>query len=186
MALTYFKRYRMEFDLLHTPIDMPQFAAGYRGLPWREALLEAHAEAKYNSFRFELDANVFPCLGDREGCRRLMNDIVCRGGFVPEATWLLAHQPAGAGRPHFCGTIQGLTDSGGYGSIQNVGIISSHRGLGLGACLLSLALDGFKRAGLVRACLEVTAQNTGAIRLYHRLGFRTTKTVYKAAEVAYA
>lgn len=186
MALTYFKRYRMEFDLaqpLPAPCDAP---AGYRCLPWRDSLLEAHAEAKFHSFRFELDANVFPCLGEREGCRRLMSDIAFREGFVPEATWLLVHQPAGEPRPDYCGTVQGMTDGGGFGSIQNLGIIASHRGHGLGTVLLNLALNGFRRAGLRRAYLEVTAQNTGAIRLYQRVGFRTTKTVYKAAEVAYA
>jgi ribosomal protein S18 acetylase RimI-like enzyme len=32
--------------------------------------------------------------------------------------------------------------------------------------------------------LEVTAQNDGAIRLYRRLGFRRTKTIYKAVQDA--
>jgi GNAT superfamily N-acetyltransferase len=186
MALTYFKRYRMEFDLADIPSAVPPLPAGYDCLPWNDDLLDAHAEVKYHSFRFELDANVFPCLGERDGCRRLMSDIACRGGFVPEATWLLAHVRPGLSRPEYCGTIQGITDGGRFGSIQNVGILVPHRGLGLGTCLLYRALDGFRRAGLDRAYLEVTAQNTGAIRLYHRVGFRTVKTVYKAAEVAYA
>jgi ribosomal protein S18 acetylase RimI-like enzyme len=67
-----------------------------------------------------------------------------------------------------------------------VGVIPEHRGQGLGTVLLFQALRGFKQAGLRRAFLEVTAQNTGAVRLYERLGFKTTKTVYKAAEVAFA
>jgi ribosomal protein S18 acetylase RimI-like enzyme len=45
---------------------------------------------------------------------------------------------------------------------------------------------GFRDAGIRRVYLEVTAQNTGAVRLYQRLGFRLIKTVYKAADVAYA
>ncbi|MEO8498398.1 MAG: GNAT family N-acetyltransferase, partial [Planctomycetota bacterium] len=57
---------------------------------------------------------------------------------------------------------------------------------GLGTHLLHRALRGFKEAGLTKAYLEVTAQNTGAVKLYHRLGFRRAKTVYKAADVAYA
>lgn len=186
MALTYFKRYRMEFDLAHPPVEPSPLPPDYRCLPWRDALLDAHAEVKFHSFRFEIDTNVFPCLGEREGCRRLMSDIAMREGFVPEATWLLEHQPVGEPRPLYCGTVQGMTDGGGFGSIQNLGILASHRGRGLGTVLLSLALEGFRRAGLHRAYLEVTAQNTGAIRLYHRVGFRTIKTVYKAAEVAYA
>jgi ribosomal protein S18 acetylase RimI-like enzyme len=48
------------------------------------------------------------------------------------------------------------------------------------------SLQGFRDAGLERAYLEVTAQNTAAFRLYLRLGFRKVKTVYKAADVAFA
>jgi ribosomal protein S18 acetylase RimI-like enzyme len=184
MGLTYFKRYRMEFDLsgpLYTPPELP---AGYLAKPWQDSLLDAHAEAKYESFCIELDANVFPCLGQREGCRRLMREIAYRQGFLGEATWLM--QRCQDGEVQSCGTIQGVRDSQGYGAVQNLGITPSHRGQGLGTHLLFYALRGFQGAGLQRAFLEVTAQNVGAVRLYRRLGFRCVRTVYKAGEVAYA
>lgn len=187
MALTYFKRFRMEFDLLRQPIAAPQLPEGYRALEWSESILELHAEAKYLSFCYELDANVFPCLADREGCRRLMKEISGRENFVPAATWLLVwRSPTRPARLDPCGTIQGLHDQQGYGAIQNLGVTRAHRGRMLGAYLLCKALDGFRASGMQRAYLEVTAQNTGAVRLYQRLGFRVVKTVYKAAEVAYA
>ena len=71
MDLTYFKRYRMEISVAEgaTPAPLPP---GYRLIGWEPALLEAFAEAKYHSFRQEIDANVFPCLGELDGCRRLM------------------------------------------------------------------------------------------------------------------
>ncbi len=185
MGITYFKRFRMERDLAQPLFQLPAASPGYRLVPWDDSLLDAHAEAKYQSFCFELDANVFPCLGERDGCRRLMHEIRGRKGFVPEATWLAVWQPPGRGKPEYCGTIQGLRDDRQCGSIQNVGIAPDHRGQGLGTFLMYHALDGFTRAGLRRASLEVTAQNVGAVRLYRRLGFRTVKTVYKAVEVAY-
>ena len=43
--------------------------------------------------------------------------------------------------------------------------------------------DCYREAGFTRVYLEVTAQNSGAVRLYRRLGFRQTKVVFKAAEV---
>lgn len=186
MALTYFKRFRMEFDLVRQTFEPPELPEGYQALAWSESLLELHAQAKYLSFCFELDANVFPCLADREGCRRLMREISQRENFVPEATWLLVRRPARPSRLEACGTIQGLRDSQGCGAVQNLGVTRAHRGRMLGAFLLCKALEGFRETGLARAYLEVTAQNTGAVRLYQRLGFRVVKTVYKAADVAYA
>jgi len=66
-----------------------------------------------------------------------------------------------------------------------VGIVPEYRGRGLGSILLAKALHGFRQAGALRAHLEVTSQNEGAIRLYRRLGFTKARTVYKVVEEAY-
>jgi ribosomal protein S18 acetylase RimI-like enzyme len=186
MGVTYFKRYRMEIDLTGAIFESPDLPEPYALLPWHTRLMEAHAEAKYQSFCLEIDANVFPCLGERDGCVRLMREITRREGFVSGATWLLVSRDELGRNDEFCGTVQGIRDTKSYGAVQNLGITPVHRGRGLGTVLLHHALHGFRRAGLRRAYLEVTAQNLGAIRLYERLGFRRVRTVYKAAEVAYA
>lgn len=209
MGVTYFKRFRMEIELppgycasedrsitgiashsassaYNNSYPTKPEQQGYSLLAWSPKLLEAHADVKFRSFRFELDANVFPCLGDREGCYKLMGDISRREGFVPEATWLVQYWPETATRPDLCGTIQGISDGQGLGAVQNIGVTPSHRGRGIGSMLVKAALTGFAAAGCRRVFLEVTAQNSGAVRLYERLGFRITKTVYKASEVAYA
>lgn len=185
MGLTYFKRYRMEISLTGRLFSPPELPEGYLLRPWEEDLLEAHADVKYRSFSLEIDANVFPCLGEREGCQRLMAEITRRESFVCGSTWLLQFTTSADGRRENCGTIQGVRDRNGMGAVQNVGVAPDHRGRGLGTLLLYRALNGFRDAGLRRASLEVTAQNSGALRLYHRLGFHRVKTVYKAAEVAY-
>ena len=227
MESAYYKRFRMEFDLTRARLG-PDLPVGFRMVRWNTALIDAHARTKYACFRDEIDAVVFPCLGDLEGCRRLMREISNKAGFSPCATWLVArggtpadpHQP---GTPHsglesqtssrgvlekassrgvleqpssrgvleqpssrcvlqWCGTIQGVVDAEGNGSIQNVGVVPSLRGLGLGSCLIEQALAGFQRLGLRRAFLEVTADNKPAVRLYHRLGFRTVRTIYKTVD----
>ena len=204
MDLTYFKRYRMEISLPGRNLQAP-VPDGYRLRPWDPSLLEEHARAKYQSFCGEIDAVVFPCLGELNGCRRLMNEISRKPGFLPETTWLVEclhcvadrhgvangqyveNDCAGNGRSlGYCGTVQGIRDRQGLGSIQNLGIVPEHRDAGLGTALLFAALRGFREAGLDRVYLEVTAQNQGAIRLYRRLGFQVIKTVYKAVEVAYS
>ncbi len=184
MGLTYFKRFRMETEL---PIrwQIPSLPRGFRFVPWSPALLATHAEAKYQSFRGEIDANVFSCFCEYDGCYRLMNDIIRKDGFLPLATWLIARDVPmddGSVETVYCGTIQGLRDRTGFGAVQNLGVVPEYRGYGLGSCLLLKALDGFYRSGLDRAFLEVTAQNEGAIRLYRRLGFLKARTVYKAVE----
>ncbi len=176
--ITYFKRFRMEIDLFD-PLPVPELPDGFFWVPWDGALLEVHAEVKYQSFHDEIDAVVFPNLSCRQGCTYLMGEITRRPGFIPEATWLAA---CTAG---YCGTVQGIRDRSGLGAIQNLGVLPAYRGHGLGRALLLKALDGFRRIGLGRAFLEVTAQNEAAVRLYRRLGFRFRKTVYKAVDTTH-
>jgi len=173
MAITYYKRFRMEIDL-DEPAATTILPRSFTWVSWEESLLEEHADVKYHSFFGEIDAYVFPCLGDRNGCRRLMCEIRRKPGFLPGATWLIA---SGGG---YVGTVQGIMDHGPIGAIQNVGVIPSYRGLGLGTALVRRALAGFSQAGLRRAYLEVTAENVAAVQLYRNVGFRRAKTLYKA------
>jgi ribosomal protein S18 acetylase RimI-like enzyme len=175
MSVTYFKRFRMEIDLERVP-QTPELPQGCYWVPWRRQIMEFHAQVKYRCFADELDATIFPCLGDRDGCQRLMQDISSRRGFIPEATWLVG-SPTG-----YIGTVQGVVDRAAMGMIQNLGVIPEARSQGIGGALLIRALHGFKEAGLRRGMLEVTAQNTVAVRLYRRIGFRKARTVYKAVE----
>lgn len=175
MSVTYFKRFKMEVDLYAVP-SVPALPEAYLWVPWEDALLDRHAEVKFGSFHDEIDAAVFPSLGDRNGCLALMQEIRRKTGFLPGATWLL--NCAGT----FCGTVQGIRDPSGVGSIQNLGVLPAYRGRGLGTALLLKALEGFRSYGLGRAYLEVTAQNASAVQLYRRVGFRCRKTLYKAVD----
>lgn len=189
MGVTYFKRFRMEMPLRGVRIECEPLPDGYELVPWHSSLLEAHADVKYRSFLGEVDSRVFPCLGDADGCLRLMREITHKTGFCAEATWLLMHRMPYVGRVDYCGTVQAIVTQERFGrtvgGIQNLGITPEHRGRGLGTRLLFQSLAAFVSAGVRRASLEVTAQNSRALDLYHELGFRRSKTVYKAVEVAY-
>jgi GNAT superfamily N-acetyltransferase len=182
MDLGYYKRFRMEIRLADLDLTPPPVADCYRFLPWQPSLLEAFARAKYRSFRDEIDANVFPCLAAFSGCRRLMNEIAHKPGFLPDATWLVVYAPEARSRPEYCGTVQGVRDQHGLGALQNLGVAPEHRRAGLGASLLVRCLAGFRQAGVPRVYLEVTAQNQAAIRLYRRIGFAPIRIIYKAVE----
>jgi GNAT superfamily N-acetyltransferase len=187
MAVTYIKRYRMEVRLERVPAeawcDVPE---GFVLLPWDVSLRTMHADVKWESFRDEMDVHVFACLGDREGCRRLMREISGRKDFIPEATWLACRTSEFSSPPQACGTVQGLMSSGKEGAIQNLGVHPQFRDLRIGRALLSAALRGFAAVGCRYAHLEVTALNTSAIRLYQRFGFQRVETLFKVSEVQFA
>jgi mycothiol synthase len=164
------------------PVVSP-LPSGFEFLPWQESLREAHARAKYESFREEMDTNIFSCLGSDEGCRRLMRDISFRDGFLPEATWLLVQRSLERKAARPSGTIQAIRVGPRTAAIQNVGVVPEFRGLGLGSWLVIRSLEGMRQAGYEVGQLEVTAHNLGAIRLYERMGFRLGKVVYKSADI---
>ena len=184
MNLQYVKRYRMELDLRkwqRLPIALP---LDYRLVAFDPALSSVHAEVKFRSFRDEIDAQLFPCLGELTGCLRLMSEIEQRDGFLPQSTWLVRYVSPVSSKSEWCGTIQAVRTHRTKASIQNIGVSPHHRGLGLGSALILSSLLGLQKVGVPMACLEVTAENDRAIRLYRRIGFRSVRTLYKSVELA--
>ncbi|MCY2962460.1 MAG: GNAT family N-acetyltransferase [Planctomycetota bacterium] len=183
MGLTYYKRLRLEFELAGARLPEPFLPSGYEWVPWSLSLLERHAVTKFASFRSEVDSQIFPCLGARDGCLNLMSEIAQRATFVPQATWLISCRfPDGT--VDDCATIQGLVQAGQWGAIQNVGVVPEYRGHGLGRALMFQCLRGFQQARVPRVYLEVTASNSAAVQLYRSVGFCLAKTTYKAVERA--
>ena len=172
--LRHFKRFRMERPLVGRAELLP-LPAGFFVVPWDERFVDIHGDVKYRSFADEVDTVIFPNLASVTGCRLLMRAIRDCLGFCPRATWLVA------GPDGYCGTVQGVLHPTGVGVIQNLGVTPECRGLGLGAVLLARAVAGFAACGARTAALDVTADNTAAVRLYRKFGFRATKTTYLAA-----
>lgn len=180
--LQYFKRYRMEIRLENASIPSAILPEGYVWREWDRSDVERHALTKFRSFRDELDAEVFSCLGEYYGCLRLMSDISQQENFLAAATWLISF--IGKDQlPQDCGTIQGIGVSEQLGSIQNIGVVPEHRGLGLGRALVIKCLEGFRTERVKRVVLEVTASNSPAVELYQSLGFRITRTMYRISPI---
>ncbi|MEM6654173.1 MAG: GNAT family N-acetyltransferase [Planctomycetota bacterium] len=182
MSLTYYKRYRMEARPASFARRGGSLPDGYRFVAWSGSLVDDHAEAKHESFRGELDGRVFECLSRREGCRELMAKIASKDAFLPEVTWLIEYV-AGPHKREPCGTIQGTRVTPRMGAIHNVGVTPLHRGRGLGAALVVMAMQGFLQAGVPKVYLEVTAENEAAVQMYKKLGFRRVRTLYKAVDL---
>ena len=60
MRTTYFKRLRMEINLRRVDLPEPVLPEGYEWRAWHPVLIEAHARVKWESFRSEIDALLFP------------------------------------------------------------------------------------------------------------------------------
>jgi ribosomal protein S18 acetylase RimI-like enzyme len=183
LTAIYFKRFRMQFDLLSQQIPQPNCSSEIMFAEWDEKLLVMHGMCKWESFRREMDVNVFPCLGERDGCKRLMRDISQKDAFVPEATWLAIGKDTNPKNLVAVGTIQGLRTNATHGAIQNIGVIPSFRGKGIGRELIRRALQGFQSQGCRYVTLEVTVHNLGAIKLYESIGFQKSEIVFKVGSL---
>lgn len=60
--------------------------------------------------------------------------------------------------------------------IDVLAVVSSSRGMGIGTALMQKAEEKAESEGKRMMSLGVIAENDGAIRLYERLGYRTTRT----------
>lgn len=169
----------MQIDLRRQRLPTPTIPRGYRWVPWRSLLLERHAQVKWQSFRGDMDGQVFPCLSQLDGCRRLMKEITSQSTFCANATWLLVYQPESQWPAADCASIQGIARRGNIGAIQNVGVVPEHRGLGLGRAIVLQALQGFRFTGLQYGFLEVTASNQPAVCLYRSLGFEVCDVLFR-------
>lgn len=184
MPIQYIKRYQMAFDLTKQNLPTAVLPGDFIWVPWKESLAEAHARVKYESFCNDMDGSLFPSFSTLEGCRRLMDVITSRSGFLPGTTWLIAYAPNPQDNPVYCATIQGIRHSPESGGIQNVAVAPNFRRRGLGEVLVRKALHGFRQAGVKKVALEVTAENTTAVNLYLRIGFQMLQTVYKESSVS--
>ena len=150
--------------------ELPQ---SYRWVGWDHATAASHANVLFRAFANELDSQIFPSFRSFDTCLELIDDIRSRVGFLEPATWLIAREQ------EFVGAVQGVINSYGDGAIQNVAVLPTDRNRGLGRCLMIKALRGFRKAGIRRSTLEVTATNNCALRLYRGLGYVRTKTLIK-------
>ena len=74
------------------------------------------------------------------------------------------------------GALVGRVDHG-RGFVDDLGVLKEQRGRGIGAALLDTAFAAFEQRGLARARLNVDAGNeTGAVRLYERVGMRMVRS----------
>ena len=168
----------MQLDL-RSRLEAPELPDGYQYVPWQPQFQERHAQVQWRAFRDDVDGQLFHCLSNLAGCRRLLRDMVHHSQFSEQVTWLVQFRPSPDWPADDCAMIQGLMRTGRTGAIQNVGVVPEHRGYGVGRAVLLRALHGLRSCGARRATLEVTASNHHAVRLYLTLGFQVMRVLYR-------
>jgi mycothiol synthase len=93
--------------------------------------------------------------------------VFARQGFDASLLWVATEAGEVVG-VNICGWKQW----GDWGWVGSIGVLSSHRGRGIGEALLRTSFAEFWRRGERRVALGVDADNPDATRLYERAGMR--------------
>lgn len=182
MSIQHVKRLQMVFDFTKTKLADPELPPGFLFVSWNRSLLETHANIKYQGFRNDSDGKIFPTFRSYDRCLSLMQAIADSPSFLPEATLLIAFKyqdGESKGLFEYVANIQGMRHATDVGAIQNVAVLPDFRNRKIGRALVLGSLQGFRDAGVERVTLEVTADNSHAVRLYQHIGFTTYKVYFR-------
>jgi ribosomal protein S18 acetylase RimI-like enzyme len=152
--------------------QLPESAAGsmYRFVNWNEERQEESARLIAAAYEGHVDSTINDQYRSFGGAKRFLTNIVqypgC-GSFF---------EPASVAAEDSSGTIVGLSlgslIANDTGHITQICVSPELQGKQIGYELMRRSLLAFHEAGCEKTSLTVTASNTGAIRLYQRMGFR--------------
>jgi ribosomal protein S18 acetylase RimI-like enzyme len=133
------------------------------------------AELVFGAYHNHVDAAINDQYGSLAGATRLLDNILhyqgC-GEFLEQVSKVAIHRSTGK----LAGVLTVTAVRSDTAHIPQIAIARALQGIGLGTALLASAFDDLVRAGYQRVSLTVTDANTGAVRLYERLGFKTFRT----------
>jgi ribosomal protein S18 acetylase RimI-like enzyme len=143
--------------------------------PWERSLDRPAAQLIYITYRHHVDALINDQYASESGAARLIENIVQHrgcGDAVPGASRVALHRATGklagllaitAVRPHTA-------------HIPQIAVAPEFQGVGLGSEMMAAGFGECQRQGFEEVSLTVTDSNSGAVRLYERLGFETFRT----------
>jgi len=152
----------------------PAAEAGVAFERWSEAHIEGIGVLIARAYETHLDSSINDQYRSVAGARRFLQNIVqypgCGAFHAPAA--MMAFEPA-SGR--LCGVSLTSLVAPSVGHITQICVLPERRGRGIGSELLWRSIQAFLERGSDAISLTVTAANTGAVRLYERIGFRTIR-----------
>ncbi|MEJ2010091.1 MAG: GNAT family N-acetyltransferase [Acidobacteriota bacterium] len=164
----------------HPPAASRRESAGQRSVPagdfsfepWERKHDREAAQLLHHVYLNHIDAAINDQYCTVAGTTRLVESIVRHrgcGDYLQRASIAAIHRST-----RKLAGILGLTAvRPGTAHVPQIAIATSYQGLGLGSAMLRSAFDKLAREGFSEVSLTVTTLNSGAVRLYERLGFRT-------------
>ena len=143
-----------------------------RFFPWEERFQEDIAHLVSAAYRGHVDSEINDQYRTIPGARNFLMNIVkypgC-GTFSPPSSLVAVDERSG----RVCGVCLASLVSPLSGHVTQLCVLPGIRGARLGYELLRQTLLRLIDAGCATASLTVTSSNSGAIRLYHAVGFKS-------------
>ena len=155
--------------------DAPWVREGIELIPWQKRFNDDAAEMLYQSYRQHVDALINDQYASVMGATRLIENIFQNQGcgeFLTRASRMAVHRST----QQLAGILTVTRVRPRTAHIPQVGVGPSFQGLGVGTALMQAAFQDLAEEGFEQVTLTVTDANSGAVRLYQRLGFETFKT----------
>lgn len=142
--------------------------------PWDRRYDREAAQLLHHVYRSHIDAAVNDQYCSITGATHLVESIVRHrgcGDYLPQASIAAVHVSTGK-----LAGILGLTAvRPGTAHIPQIAVAAGYQGIGLGSAMMRASFEKLARAGFAEVSLTVTTLNSGAVRLYERLGFQTLR-----------
>lgn len=144
-------------------------------IPWQKKFNNDAAKMLFESYQEHVDALINDQYASELGATRLVENIFHNQGcgeFLPRISRMALHRPSQA----LAGILTVTRVQAATAHIPQVGVGPAFQGLGLGTAMMEQAFEDLRQDGFEQVTLTVTDSNSGAVRLYERLGFETFKT----------
>ena len=186
-----YSSYRRRFMSLSLPQWHPQAPSGYMpsAPAWRAApsldefwitpcdkkYAREAAELLYGAYHDHIDAAINDQYISLAGATRLLDNILHHQGcgeFLEQVSKVAIHRRT----RKLAGVLTVTAVRCDTAHIPQIAVARMLQGIGLGTALLESAFNDLAKAGYQQVSLTVTDANSGALRLYERLGFKTFRT----------
>jgi len=163
--------WRSTVSHLHPRPAVPALREDIELIAWDPRYQDEAGELLYQAYRRHIDARINNQYTSLLGTTRLLENISNNqgcGDFLPEVSRMAVVRPT----HRLAGILTITCVRSQVAHIPQVGVSPAFQGLGVGTALMDAAFSDLAQEGYNEVTLTVTDANSGALRLYDRLGFR--------------